>query len=104
MSAILHQSKCEKRLFVKALPLLELEPESIFADEPRSRTNPAAELERLRPLLVDYDPHSEPVQYYQPPRDYGSMIAKFILYSLLGIITLGVGLMIIAPFRALGGC
>lgn len=32
------------------------------------------------------------------------MIAKFILYSLLGIITLGVGLMIIAPFLALGGC
>ena len=86
------------------LPVPELEPDTIFTEEPRLRFEPVTELESLRPLLVDYDPRSEPAQYYQPPRNYGVLVAKFVGYSLLGAITIGMGLMIIAPFIALGGC
>lgn len=86
------------------LPVPEFEPASIFTEEPRLRFEPVTELERLRPLLIDYDPRNEPAQYYQPPRNYGVLLAKFVGYSLLGAITIGLGLMIIAPFIAVGGC
>jgi hypothetical protein len=106
MSATLEQPALSKdgNPSASLLPIPELDPEYIFLDEPRLRMDPAAELERLRPLLAEYDPRAEPVQIHHAPIEYGVLIAKFIGYSLLGAITIGIGLMILAPFLALGGC
>lgn len=67
------------------------------------RLNPAVELERLRPLLVDYDPMDELVTYYHPPRNYGVLIAKFLGYTFLAAVTIGIGISILGAF-ALTGC
>lgn len=89
---------------VQLLPVPDIDPATIFADEPQLRFEPAAELERLRHLLIDYDPRQEPTPYDKPPTNYGVLIAKFIGYSLLGAITIGIGLMILAPFIAFSIC
>ena len=103
MSAILDRPHRPHRLADEPLAFpAQLEPESIFSEAPHFRFDPAAELKRLRPLLADYDPRDEPVQYYHPPRDYGVLIAKFIGYSFLGMITLGIGLSILGSFTL--GC
>lgn len=101
MSAILDRSvyRTESHL---TLDVPELEPESVFGDEPRLKLATTRELERLKPLLEHYNPHTQPLKYYKPPRDYGMLVAKLIGYSVLVGITLFIGLMIIAPFLPLG--
>lgn len=102
MSAILERSAPVSRT-AEPLYIAELEPESVFAENPKLRFDPAAELERLRPLLTTYDPKDDAVPCEPPPRDYGLLIVKFVGYTILGAITAAVGLSILAGF-AVGGC
>ena len=69
--------------------------------------NARNELERLRPLLETYDPQDEPIQYYRPPRNKTVLVAKFLGYSCLGALTIGMGVMVLRVFNFIsgfGGC
>ena len=61
-----------------------------------------AELERLRPLLADYDPHDHVTEFYNPQPEYGVLLAKFIGYSLLAAVPLAIGASIIGSLSS--GC
>ena len=50
------------------------------------RTQPAAELERLRATLAEYDPHDHVTSFANPGPEYGPLMAKFLVYLFLAAI------------------
>jgi hypothetical protein len=61
-----------------------------------------AELERLRPMLAEYDPHDHVTEFYNPQPEYGVLLAKFIGCGLLVAVPLAIGASIIGALST--GC
>ena len=63
------------------------------------RTQPAAELARLRATLVEYDPHDHVTDFANPSPEYGPLMAKFLVYLFLAAIpAAGAALFLIPVF------
>jgi hypothetical protein len=66
------------------------------------RIDATAELNRLRPLLAEYDANEHVTDFYNPRPEYGVICAKFIGYSLLAAFPVGIVLVVFAPLFS--GC
>ncbi|MGZ8939103.1 MAG: hypothetical protein ACXW32_07820 [Limisphaerales bacterium] len=98
MSAILDRKIAPRHTFVP-----DVEDTDQYEFNPiRVEAEATAELDRLRPLLAEYDPHDHVTEFYNPRPEYGVILAKFIGYSLLAAVPLAIGASIIGSLSI--GC